>query len=185
MTKDFAKSASKERSSNGRNARNNQSSEVSTSPPLKPFIAGCVFGICLCLGTQWLMQKSPNEPLEAIVETIDTESVTAPVLTFYQDLKKVEVKVPESEPIVAEEQSNIEYLLQAGSFKDPKDADSLRAQLILLNMTTDIRKFNHNGELYHRVFAGPFTERAKMSKAKTTLLENGIESLPFTQEIKN
>jgi len=186
MTKDFAKSTLKERDSKNRNSRTTSKpvSGESASSSIKPFMTGLFFGVFLCLSTQWLIsQNQSQEPVESVVGSIDSDSITKPVLDFYGTLKNTKVMVPEESTVI--EQESVEYILQAGSFRDPKDADSLRAQLILLNFATEISKFNHNGDIYHRVIVGPFPGQSSLSKARTTLLENGIESLLFTQPIKS
>ncbi|MEQ9023321.1 MAG: SPOR domain-containing protein [Pseudomonadales bacterium] len=103
-----------------------------------------------------------------------------PVIDFYTRLREIEVMVPDDELIL--DSPNLIYLLQAGSFRNAKDADSLRAQLILLNLNAEVSKFNHNGEVWHRVIVGPFENHSAMSSARTSLLENGIESLLLTKE---
>ena len=178
MTKDFAKSASKER-----NPRATRSSSEDHPSSIKPFIAGSVFGVLLCLGVQWLLSMNTNTgSVEPMVDSLTPEAVTGPVFDFYTKLREVEVIVPDES--LVQESKDVLYLLQAGSFRDAKDAESMRVQLILLNLDVAISKFNHNGEIWHRVIVGPFPNRSIMSKTRTTLLENGIESLLLTQPVE-
>ena len=176
MTQDFAKNTGKDRN---RNASRNNNSEQSGS--LKPFFIGTCCGILLCLAVQWFVAQEAQQQTSVpeVVESIK-EQAAGPVLDFYTRLREVEVLVPDqTEMPIA---NNMVYLLQAGSFKKAEDADSMRAQLILLNLDADISKFNHNGEIWHRVIVGPFTDRSSMANTRTRLLENGIESLLLTQE---
>ena len=181
MTTDFAKNTSKER--NARATRTSKSEKASL--PVRPFVLGSIFGVFLCLGVQWFLDsKAENiDPADTLAEPIAADAVTGPVLDFYTKLREVEVMVPDEDTLVVEE-AKLQYLLQAGSFRDAKDADSMRAQLILLNLDADISKFNHNGEIWHRVIVGPFAGKSAMSKTRTTLLENGIESLLLTQPVE-
>ena len=72
----------------------------------------------------------------------------------------------------------IEYLLQAGSFRNEKDADRQRVELILLNLNTHLEKVTlNNGEIWHRVIVGPFHSRSELSKAREVLIGNNIKSL--------
>lgn len=193
MTTDFAKS-SRNNQNHGRKPKERNpkerhhsatrgNSNDSDKSPTKPFLAGSVFGVLLCLSVQWFMaQSGTSVPEEIIADRLNPETVTGPVFDFYTKLREVEVLVPDQSTEI--EVKDIEYLLQAGSFRDAKDADSMRAQLILLNLTAEIRKFNHNGEIWHRVIVGPYDNRSTMSSVKTTLLENGIEALLLTQVAK-
>lgn len=105
-----------------------------------------------------------------------------PRFDFYQLLKESEVVVnPEPIPkqeTAAGEAEKIEYILQVGSFKNPSDADRLRAQLILLNLDARIETVKvRNAETWHRVLVGPFPTHATMAKARGTLSSNQLDSL--------
>ena len=64
------------------------------------------------------------------------------------------------------------------SFKSKNDAEHLRAQLILLNLTAQTERAKvRNGGVWHRVLVGPFTSRSKLAKARSTLLSNNHEAL--------
>lgn len=183
MTKDFAKSSNKDRSSKDRNMRTTKTNtDSSSASSIKPFITGSIFGICLCLGAQWFFAQNQDNLEQPLAESLSTETVTGPILTFYDDLRNVEVLVPQES--IIDESEEVLYLLQAGSFREKGDADSVRAQLILLNLSAEIRQFNNNGEIWHRVIVGPFAERSMMAKTRTTLLENKIESLLLTQPVE-
>lgn len=178
MSQDFAKKTSSDRSRNA--SRNNEAETISN---MKPFAFGTIFGIIVCLVGQQIFTGQFNEELADPLESVPTiEEATGPVLDFYTRLREVEVLVPD-EALVPTSQ-NLIYLLQAGSFRKAEDADSMRVQLILLNLDAEISKFNHNGEIWHRVIVGPFEDRSTMAKTRTTLLENGIESLLLTQEVE-
>ena len=70
------------------------------------------------------------------------------------------------------------FLLQVGSFKSNRDADSLRARLLLLNLSASIEMVTPRpGETWHRVLVGPFTNRAELASARDSLSGNGIDSL--------
>ena len=160
-----------------------RSSDQTSQHSTQTFIAGLVCGVVGCLLIQWLLFKSdaPTESQDSEPGTADRHKTEAPVLDFYESLKQMEVVVPE--PVENTSQQKI-YLLQAGSFQRAQDADSVRAQLILLNMPAEISKINNNGELWHRVIVGPFDNHSNMSKARTTLRENGIDSLLLTQQLE-
>ncbi len=69
------------------------------------------------------------------------------------------------------------YELQAGAFRDKKDADRLRARLLLLDLPvrSDTARLD-NGE-WHRVILGPFDKRIDAQRALTGLREQNIAPL--------
>lgn len=70
------------------------------------------------------------------------------------------------------------YLLQAGSFKSSRDADSMRARLLLLNLSASVQQVSPRpGETWHRVLVGPFTSSSGVSEARAMLARNGIDNI--------
>lgn len=69
------------------------------------------------------------------------------------------------------------YELQAGAFRDKKDADRLRARLLLLDLPVRSNSaMLDNGE-WHRVILGPFDKRIDAQRALTGLREQNIAPL--------
>ncbi|AMO57899.1 hypothetical protein GZ77_12535 [Endozoicomonas montiporae] len=117
-----------------------------------------------------------------------------PVFDFYTLLPETEVVLPEPEatpvtrpapkpaattraPATKPAEHN-RYLLQAGSFRSEKDADRLRATLILSGLTPRISKVNvAGGETWHRVQIGPFDDQGSLDNARRILAEQKIDSL--------
>ncbi|GLS24492.1 SPOR domain-containing protein [Marinibactrum halimedae] len=110
------------------------------------------------------------------------EGVPKPRFDFYTILKESEVAVPTpkhsgstpKEPAGPE----LQYLLQAGSFRSANDADRMRAELILMNLEATIETVKvRNSETWHRVVVGPFDNRSKMAKARSILASQSISPL--------
>ena len=77
------------------------------------------------------------------------------------------------------------YILQAGSFRNAKDADRLRAQLILMDLDAQVDEVKvANGDLWHRVLVGPFKSRSKLAKARSILISKGIDTLLLKRKAK-
>lgn len=74
----------------------------------------------------------------------------------------------------------VEYILQAGSFKNADDADRLRAELILHNLNARVDKTDIGGQTWHRVIVGPFATRDLASRARGTLASMDMESIMRT-----
>lgn len=76
------------------------------------------------------------------------------------------------------------YVLQAGSFKNGADADSVRASLLLLNMQANIETVPAgNNQTWHRVLVGPFNNTKDLSQAKAILTRNGIDSIQLKRRM--
>ncbi|MFZ5724486.1 MAG: SPOR domain-containing protein [Pseudomonadota bacterium] len=71
------------------------------------------------------------------------------------------------------------YLLQAGSFRTRDEADRRRAQLLLSGLPVSVQGAKlANGETWHRVMVGPFTDEAAMLKAQKQLAAMKVDTLP-------
>lgn len=99
------------------------------------------------------------------------------VYEFYQLLEQQKVDVPRVKEYVSTPKDSTlsyEYLLQAGSFRSPEDAETMRANLLLLGLNTYQEATNVKGDPWYRVMVGPFTNRSKMNKAQDVLVSNNI-----------
>lgn len=74
------------------------------------------------------------------------------------------------------------YLLQAGSFRAPAEADRRRAQILLLGLEARVETVNANGDTWYRVHAGPFQAGDKLAQARALLSGEGIETLLLKQK---
>ena len=113
------------------------------------------------------------------------EPETETKFDFYTLLPEREVIVPEPRPSSeADSEPLYQYILQAGSFRNAEDADRLRAKLLLLGMEAKVEAVkSDNGDVWHRVLAGPYTSRSKMSKARNTLANERIDTLLLKRKI--
>lgn len=136
---------------------------------------GIVFGIFLCLACQWLLFSSERPPEQSLQASADAEEVLAeehrPDIDFYERLRDSEVLVPV--PTVVEPREEVQFFLQAASFRNKEDADRARAELLLLNLEATVTEFQSGSQVWHRIVVGPFEGQSRVSKAQTTLLENG------------
>lgn len=106
---------------------------------------------------------------------------------FYQLLPESEVKAPKvdaykSTPKDPNKKTNT--LLQAGSFRNKKDADSMRAKLILLNLPNVVveKTTSSAGSVWYRVRIGPFANRSMLNKAEDILAQNHIAPLRINRK---
>lgn len=123
-------------------------------------------------------KKEVPKPARQVKSSSETQ------FDFFTLLPEREVIVPEEQP--RDEPADAEqyhYILQAGSFKTNADADRRRAELLLLGLEAKIEAVQANGDTWHRVYVGPFTSRSKLSKARSTLISEGIETLLLKRKI--
>lgn len=71
-----------------------------------------------------------------------------------------------------------QYLLQAGSFRSFKDAERLRAKLLLEGHMPKVEKVTvGSGETWHRVQLGPFSDRATIDNVQQELASQNVDTL--------
>ena len=100
------------------------------------------------------------------------------------DKEKAEKIKKEKEKALAkaEQEKNaaakVKYTLQAGSFKNAKQADQRRASIAMSGLPVKVMKVTVKpGEDWYRVVVGPFNGKDKTSEARQTLSGDGIDSL--------
>ncbi|TAL79664.1 MAG: SPOR domain-containing protein [Burkholderiaceae bacterium] len=68
------------------------------------------------------------------------------------------------------------YYLQAGAYRSAKDADAIRAQIILLGLPVQVQKVQAGGATLNRVRVGPFKGIDEMNRSRARLSEAKIDS---------
>ena len=188
MTHDFAKKPNKAKSKKSRNAANKPKSNV---PGWVWLFTGIATGLFISfLG--YLADIVPSSPQvnpdksPVVKHRPKKETSTATSFEFYTLLPEREVIVPidDSSDNSQTPAQKVIYILQAGSFKNATDADRLRAKLILLGLEAKVESVSGKGNgTWHRVQVGPFISRSKLSKARSTLISNNIETLLLKRKV--
>ena len=68
------------------------------------------------------------------------------------------------------------YLLQAGAFKTPVDADAMRARLALLGLDAKVYPIEQSGATLYRVRVGPYSSIEDINRIRKLMAENSIEA---------
>ena len=144
------------------------------------FSSGAIFGAVVVLLAAYLpewMETAPNDPILDAAESSKEPRVT---FEFPDLLKNSEIKVDTSpyvpnEPIDTEKPSV--FRVQAASFLEEKDANEMRASLILLNLPAFVEENNSSTGTWHRVILGPFERQVDANRALTILREQGISGI--------
>jgi cell division protein FtsN len=80
--------------------------------------------------------------------------------------------------------TGMEYLIQAASFHAMDDAESLRAQLILIGMTVRTTAVQVADKSWYRVTVGPFPSQAEATRAMTRLHELDLDALLIKRRVQ-
>ena len=176
MSRDFAKKP----------RGKSRSSSNNSTPTWLWFVLGLILG---AFGTSFYFIKNPVvAPAPKIEEKPKAQNNTPkPRFDFYKLLQESETIVPASETNQAdkplETTSNIEYIIQVGSFPKAEDADKLRAQLILLNLDARVERVEiRKGEVWHRVLVGPFATQNALTSARAQLVKNEYNALVIKRD---
>ena len=204
MTQDFAKKPRLKRQSRTRKSQVPAWVWLFTGAILGIFVAFLAYlsGLAPSPAPDQIANTAPSTQKKASGKASgDTEKtpLPKPQFDFYRLLKESEVVIqaPPEKTTNDKHRStktpgagntdtkSSEIILQVGSFKSPKEADRLRAELILLNLdatveTATVRK----GEVWHRVLVGPFTSSSALTRARSTLSKNLINSVLFKRKAK-
>jgi cell division protein FtsN len=106
---------------------------------------------------------------------------------FYERLQNIEVQVPERAQTTSNEPAsapaNLErpgvYDVQAGAFRNQKDADRVQAQLHKLGIEAQVQKVQDDrGDLF-RVRIGPLSDLAEINRLRARLRASEFESQAF------
>lgn len=119
------------------------------------------------------MQSAIDENGE--VATVEAPKKETPRFEFYKILEEFEINVDDVgestddsvEPQAIEEAGT--YILQAGSFSTPHDADRRRAELALQGIESYVSPARVNDRLYHRVYIGPIDDLDELNVTRSRL----------------
>jgi cell division protein FtsN len=162
------------------------------------FVAGLLVGVAGTIFAEFQEYFSAEGVVEAVREATRSDAVETgagpassraenktkrPRFEFYTMLPEMEVAVPDDELARGgtsrdrrTEESDVTYVLQAGSFRKLAQADRLKAELALIGMPAQIQTVSiEGGNKWHRVRVGPFTNLQALNEARAELQSNGLK----------
>jgi cell division protein FtsN len=161
-------------------------------------IVGLAIGLSVALGVFLHYQSQPPvEPQPATgkapasAQAADAEP-PAPVdpakdYTFYNMLPQQEVEVPQ-ESVKANTPSNAlptgDLVLQAGSFKQPAEAEKLQAKLAQYGVDAKIQRFALEDETWYRVRIGPIATVEELEVIRAKLAEAEVDATPVAPAVE-
>jgi cell division protein FtsN len=124
--------------------------------------------------------KAQSKPAPASQEEAETQQ-----FDFYEMLPKYEVVIPEQDSragsapavVAGPVQKPGAYILQAGSFRNFKDADRVRALIAMQGVESKIQKVTIDKDTWHRVRVGPITNLQKLEDTRSKLRQAQIDAL--------
>ena len=129
---------------------------------------------------QALTKPAPNKPKikQSRKKTVPSAK---PRFEFYTILPETEVVVPEYEIKTRKREERVgkatsaQYVLQAGSFRDFKQADKLKARLALMGIESRIEKAQVGNITWNRIKMGPFSNLSNVDNLRNKLKQNKID----------
>jgi cell division protein FtsN len=116
-------------------------------------------------------------------ELTDAAGAAAGQYDFYEMLPKFEVVVPERDrdvrrdlPAAPIERPGV-YVLQAGSYRNLKDGERVRAQLALQGIDAKVQRVAVDSDVWHRVRIGPIENLAELNRLRRQLQDAEIDAL--------
>ncbi len=149
------------------------------------------------------VESSEGEPSSANEQDADAQDSDAadggddPRFEFYSILPELEVVVPEQAQQGGEAEDTTDdgdtsatdeasgegrFYLQAGSFQQADQAESMKAKIALLGLDVAIQRVEIDGERWHRVRVGPYDSRNDLQSAQSRLRDNGIDFLVLREK---
>ncbi|HTN48055.1 MAG TPA: SPOR domain-containing protein [Burkholderiaceae bacterium] len=116
----------------------------------------------------------PNKPLQSQQHTPDTATVPPPKLDAATDPKAA--PPPPEKGMASAPDDGTRYLLQAGAFRTPDDADAMRARLALLGYDAKVFPRDQDGQTLYRVRLGPYGNIEDVNRMRKTMADNGIDA---------
>jgi cell division protein FtsN len=124
-----------------------------------------------------------NEPPDSDGADSGVQEDTAKSYSFYDQLPKFEVVVPEKEKDVRPDSRAVPetrrgtYVLQAGSYRNFADADRVRAQLALQGIESKVQKVSVDNDTWLRVRIGPISNLDELNRLRTILRKSDVDAL--------
>lgn len=163
------------------------------------FVCGLALGLAVALGvylfdrrTEARMAAQQTAPMtrdEARAQTkpapASQEEAETQQFDFYEMLPKYEVVIPEQDArggaapavVAGPVEKPGAYILQAGSFRNHKDADRVRALIAMQGVESKIQKVTIDKDTWHRVRVGPITNLQTLEDTRSKLRQAQIDAL--------
>ena len=126
-----------------------------------------------------------TEVVDLTTQTEEADPHPASRFDFFDILPQFEVVLPpveadarpDREAAAIEEPGN--YVLQAGSFREPADAERRKANLALLGIESRLQRAEIDDVSYHRVIVGPTVDLDELNLTRRQIWEADIDVIIY------
>ena len=160
---------------------------------------GLVLGLFIALGLAWYINKLPNPfkdkaaavPQKAEVPTTKVPMTAEPAASpapkpaeappAAMETPTKGENQPAAEKADADKKSTAAaketFYIQAGSFQNAAEADSLKARMALLGLEASVQMRNlPDRGIWHRVRVGPYSDVEELNRIRDVLKQNNIDA---------
>lgn len=157
-----------------------------TRAHLSGFFVGALAGLLAGAGGLAYLTRDPGGPQAPVAEVAAAEDRAGnrPRFDFYTVLPNQRLDLTSdvepaamADAVGADPTTATRYLLQAGSFRDPADADRRKGELALLGLISTVEASDSDNGRWYRVFVGPFDTRSAMAQARSLTAQAAIDTL--------
>jgi cell division protein FtsN len=125
--------------------------------------------------------KKASKPVKSVKKTPAKYDIQYDFYTILPEAEFVipdhEVKTRKREERVGKAKSGVQYSVQAGAFRKYKDADSLKAKLLMMGFSPKIEKAVIGSATWYRVKMGPYNQLASVDAIQSRLKSNKMDAL--------
>lgn len=144
-------------------------------------ITGLVIGLSATFLPSLNEQYNTNQATQVEPEKSSVAPVSKRTFDFYTILPELEVVVDKDDRQSSSSDNKKlpagNYVLQVGSFKSSDEADSLKAQLALMGVETNIETVKVNTINWHRVRVGPSKDIDQLQTTQKRLRVKNMDSI--------
>lgn len=143
-------------------------------------LTGLVIGLSVTFLPKLNEQKQMSVPASPDKPDTSLEQSTKRKFDFYTLLPELEVVVDENSSAKINNNLNQDagvFVLQVGSFKSEKEADTLKARLALMGVETNIEIVTVNSIKWHRVRVGPSADKNRLQATQSRLRNEKMDSV--------
>jgi cell division protein FtsN len=177
--KDYVKaSRPKAKPANRRPGRGN--SKAKTPAQAKPWLL-LIVTFCLISGFVyflWFLNQQPAvkpAAADAPAKTVKKDELPAkPTEEPYQYIKELENKEIKVE--VTEQQSAGPYQMQCGSFREQKQAETMKARIAFVGFASQIRRSEGSNGVWYRVILGPYETKRQATADMNRLRQQNFNT---------
>lgn len=118
----------------------------------------------------------PNKPLYGAPATTPPPPAAAALPPIEPPAQTAAVAEKAAEKAADAADDGSRYVLQAGAFKTPEDADGMRARLALLGLDARVFPVEQGGATLYRVRLGPYGQIDDINRIRKLLASNDIDA---------